>query len=50
VTLKVISLIHLHALRLWLKGIAYHRKAENHALQCEVLRPHPKNPLAVKIK
>jgi DUF1365 family protein len=41
VTLKVIFLIHWHALRLWLKGVPFHRKAANASLQREVLRPHP---------
>lgn len=40
VTLKVIFLIHWHALRLWLKGVPFYRKAENAKLQREVLRPH----------
>ena len=40
VTLKVIFLIHWHALRLWLKGVPFYRKADNASLQREVLRPH----------
>lgn len=41
VTLKVVLLIHWHALRLWLKRIPFHRKAANAPLQQNVLRPHP---------
>ena len=41
VTLKVIFLIHWHALWLWLKGVPFHRKAENPQYQQGVLRPHP---------
>jgi hypothetical protein len=41
VTAKVIFLIHWHALRLWLKGAPFHRKAANAQLQQAVLRPHP---------
>jgi DUF1365 family protein len=40
VTLKVIFLIHWHALRLWLKGVPFHRKAANAQYQQGVLRPH----------
>lgn len=40
VTLKVISLIHWHAFRLWLKRVPFHRKTENMPLQTGVRRPH----------
>ena len=40
VTLKVISLIHWHALLLWLKRVPFRRKAANPSLQTDVLRPH----------
>ena len=40
VTLRVITLIHWHALRLWWKGFAWHRKADRTDLQKEVFRPH----------
>lgn len=39
-TLRVIALIHWHALRLWLKRIPWHRKSANADLQLKVLRPH----------
>jgi uncharacterized protein len=38
-TLKVIGLIHWHALRLWCKGVPWHRKTDNPQLQRQVLRP-----------
>ncbi|MEY4482582.1 MAG: hypothetical protein RL693_34 [Verrucomicrobiota bacterium] len=39
-TLRVIFLIHWHALRLWLKRIPFYRKAANAHLQQDVFRPH----------
>lgn len=39
-TLRVMLLIHWHALRLWIKGLKVHRKAEQKALQRGVYRPH----------
>jgi hypothetical protein len=48
VTLKVIFLIHWHALRLWLKRVTYYRKTEHAALQREVLRPHSPRPATIK--
>lgn len=38
-TLKVIGLIYWHALRLWLRGVPWHRKADSPQLQQQVLRP-----------
>lgn len=40
VTLKVIGLIHAHAMALWLKRVPWHRKADDAARQRGVLRPH----------
>jgi uncharacterized protein len=40
VTLKVIFLIHWHAMLLWLKGVPFHRKDANAHCQQGVLRPH----------
>lgn len=40
-TLRVIFLIHWHALRLWLKRLPVHRKAARPELQRDVLQPHP---------
>lgn len=48
VTLKVIFLIHWHALRLWHKRVPFYRKAANVPLQQNVLRPHIS--LSAKIK
>ena len=39
-TLRVMFLIHWHALRLWLKKLPVFRKAADPQLQTEVLRPH----------
>lgn len=40
ITLKVISLIHWHALRLWLKKVPWFAKAARAADQRELYRPH----------
>ncbi len=40
VTLRVIFLIHVHALRLWLKRVRFFRKGEAVHFQRGVLRPH----------
>ncbi|HRJ09732.1 MAG TPA: DUF1365 domain-containing protein [Prosthecobacter sp.] len=39
-TLRVVFLIHWHALRLWMKKLAVHRKAADPHLQTGVYRPH----------
>jgi DUF1365 family protein len=39
--MRVIALIHLHALLLWLKRVPHHRKEENRDQQIAVLNPHP---------
>ncbi len=39
-TLRIISLIHWHALRLWLKRLPFHRKTANAHLQRDVFNPH----------
>ncbi|HEY2417182.1 MAG TPA: DUF1365 domain-containing protein [Steroidobacteraceae bacterium] len=38
-TLKVIGLIHWHALRLWRRGLPWYRKRDNPQLQLQVLKP-----------
>jgi DUF1365 family protein len=38
ITLKIITLIHWNAVRLWLKEIPYHKKSENQHLQQNVYR------------
>lgn len=40
ITLQVITLIHWHAFRLWLKKIRFFRKAEHPELQQDVMRPY----------
>ncbi len=40
ITLKVISMIHWQAFRLWLKKLPFHRKADDAELQRDVLRPY----------
>jgi DUF1365 family protein len=40
ITLKIISLIHWQAFKLWLKKIPYHKKNDNLHLQKEVYRPY----------
>ncbi len=40
VTLRVITLIHWHALKLWWKRVPWHRKAANPHLQQGVFNPH----------
>jgi DUF1365 family protein len=39
-TLQVITLIHWHALRLYLKGLPWFRKAARRADQRDLYRPH----------
>lgn len=43
-TLRVIFLIHWHALRLWMKGLHVYRKAERPELQRGLYRPHRSIP------
>ncbi|GDY20870.1 DUF1365 domain-containing protein [Verrucomicrobiota bacterium] len=40
ITLRVITLIHWHALKLWWKNVPWHRKAANPHLQQGVFHPH----------
>ena len=40
ITLKVILLIHVHALLLWLRRLPWFRKGDHPDLQRDVLRPH----------
>lgn len=40
ITLKVITLIHWHALLLWLKKLPFHRKEDNIELQTGIFHPH----------
>jgi len=40
ITLKIITLIHWNALKLWLKKIPYHKKSANQELQRDVYRKH----------
>jgi len=39
-SLKIIGLIHWHALRLWLRRVPFFRKADKRDAQRDVLRPH----------
>lgn len=46
-SLKIIGLIHWHALLLWLRRVPFFRKSERREAQLEVMRPHSslnKNP------
>jgi DUF1365 family protein len=48
ITLKIISLIHWQAFKLWLKKLPYHKKEANRELQREVYRPYKPNYVADK--
>lgn len=39
-SLKIIGLIHWHALLLWIKKVPYFKKSERRDVQLQVLRPH----------
>ncbi len=43
-SVKIIGLIHWHALRLWLKRLPFIRKNQRREVQTEVLRPHQPRP------
>jgi len=40
-TLKIITMIHWQALKLWLKKVPYFKKSHNPESQTNLLRPHP---------
>ena len=42
ITLKIISLIHWNALKLWIKKVPYHKKADHQELQQDVYRRYKK--------
>jgi DUF1365 family protein len=46
ITLKVISMIHWQAFKLWLKKLPFHKKKDNKHLQKEVYRPYRSNILS----
>jgi DUF1365 family protein len=48
ITLKVISLIHWQAFRLWLKKLPFHKKDADMELQKEVYRPYKSNYITEK--
>lgn len=40
-SLKIIGLIHWHALLLWIRKVPFFRKTERKEVQLDVMRPHP---------
>ena len=40
-SLKIIGLIHWHALLLWIRKVPFFRKTERKEAQLDVMRPHP---------
>ncbi len=40
-SLKIIGLIHWHALLLWIRKVPFFRKSERREAQLDVMRPHP---------